>query len=94
MRVKSFVDNYKKLNQELVCPAVLPYSLEVKLFMDFGVPTKILALKILFYSIIQCRYFSNPRKVYHSTKTVTLKIFRLYGTFVVHKKLSTKTVNL
>ena len=48
----------------------IPYSLKisrVKIFVDFGVPTKILALKILSYSIIQCNTSAihenfNPQK--------------------------------
>ena len=44
---------------------ILPYSLKISRvkifvdFVDFGVPTKILALKILSYSIIQCNTSEN-----------------------------------
>ena len=52
---------------------VLPYSLKilrVKIFMDFvdfGVPTKILALKILSYSIIQCNTSAIHENFIHET---------------------------
>ena len=69
----------------------IPYSLKilrVKIFVDFGVPTKILALKILSYSIIQCNTSAIHKKFYprncqipHSMKILTLENFRLYSNY-------------
>ena len=57
---------------------VLPYSLKilrVKIFMDFvdfGVPTKILALKTLSYSIIQCNTSAIHENFIHETAKFTI----------------------
>ena len=57
---------------------VLPYSLKIlrmKFFMNFvffGVPTKILALKILSYSIIQCNTSVIHENFIHETAKFTI----------------------
>ena len=53
----------------------IPYSLKisrVKIFVDFGVPTKILALKILSYSIIQCNTSAIHKNFIHEIAKIAI----------------------